>query len=260
MKRPLILVTNDDSVHSKGIKTLVEIVKPFGDVVVVSSEVPMSGKSSAITVSDPLRIRAELQNADSVKVFATTGTPVDSVKMAFGNLLERIPDLVVSGINHGSNASVNVIYSGTLGAVLEACMHGVPAIGFSLLDHAVDADFTPSIPYIKTIIEDVLANGLPDGVCLNVNIPNVSAEEIKGVKVCTQADAYWTDSFAERFDPHGFPYYWLTGTCVCKNKTPETDLWALENNYISVVPTQVDMTAHTMIQKLEERYASIEKK
>ncbi|MDL2314758.1 5'/3'-nucleotidase SurE [Bacteroidales bacterium OttesenSCG-928-C19] len=260
MNRPLILVTNDDSVHSKGIKTLVDIVKQFGDVVVVSSEMPMSGKSSAITVGDPIRIRETVQNGDSVKVYAVTGTPVDCVKIAFGNLLDRRPDLVVSGINHGSNASVNVIYSGTLGAVLEACMHGVPAIGFSLLDHSGNADFTPGIPYISQIVEDVLKNGLPKGSCLNVNIPKIPAEEIKGIKVCSQADSYWTDSFEKRMDPYGVPYYWLTGISVCENKTPETDLWALENGYVTVVPTQVDMTDYKMIKTLETRYAGTEKK
>lgn len=250
-KKPLILVCNDDGIFAPGIRALVNIVKEIGDVIVVAPDKPQSGKGMAITISHPLRYR-KVEFEGAKEAYSCDGTPVDCMKLAIRKILKQKPDLVVSGINHGSNSSVNVIYSGTMSAALEGSMERVPSIGFSLLDHSIDADFTPSSKYVKQICEEALKNGLPDFVCLNVNIPNTKEEYIKGIKVCRQANGNWTEEFEEREDPNGDIYFWLKGTFHNYDKgKQDTDIWALENNYVSVVPTHYDMTSHQTIHRLK---------
>lgn len=250
-KKPLILVTNDDGITAPGIRALIDVMNEIGDVVVVAPDSPQSGMGHAITINstlycDPVTIN---KNA-SQKEFSCSGTPVDCVKMASREILDRKPDLCVSGINHGSNSAINVIYSGTMSAAVEAGIEGIPAIGFSLLDYAMDANFEPSKKYIKTIVKNVLKNGLPKGVVLNVNIPKLSEAEIKGVKICRQANAHWVEEFDKRTNPMGRDYYWLSGKFINEDKGEDTDEWALHNGYISIVPTQFDLTAHHFIQEL----------
>lgn len=247
--RPLILVCNDDGVTAPGIQALTEVASQYGDVVVVAPDKPQSGMGHAITINSTLRIHRHTQE-EGKEIYSTSGTPVDCVKLAVNEILGRQPDLIVSGINHGSNASVNVIYSGTMSAAIEGCMEGIPSIGFSLMDHSIDADFTASAHYADIIIKEVLNNGLPQGVCLNVNIPKLHLEEIAGIKVCRQAIANWEEEFEERKDPFGGKYYWMTGKFVNYDKGTDTDVEALKNGYVSVVPTQFDLTAHTAIESI----------
>lgn len=250
-KRPLILVTNDDGITAPGIRNLIEVMNTIGDVVVVAPDAPQSAMGHAITINDTLycnRIKVA-KNAPQIE-YSCSGTPVDCVKIAINELLDRKPDLLVSGINHGSNSAINVIYSGTMSAAVEAGTVGIPAIGFSLLDYSLEADFEPSKKYIKLMVEQCLEQGLPKGVVLNVNIPKLSASKIKGVKVCRQADAHWEEKFDKRTNPLGRDYYWLTGEFVNKDKGEDTDEWALANGYVSVVPVQYDMTAHHAIKDI----------
>jgi len=251
-KKPLILVTNDDGITAPGIAALVEVMKTMGDVVVIAPDKPQSGMGHAITINSTLRISKV--NIYGVKEeYSCTGTPVDCVKIAVNKLMSRKPDLCVSGINHGSNMSINVIYSGTMSAAVEGAIEGIPSIGFSLLDESIGADFKAAQKFVKKIVKTVLEKGLPKDVCLNVNIPRLKADEIKGIKICRQARANWIEELDERLDPAGKPYFWLTGKFDNFDKgKKDTDVWALENNYISVVPTQFDMTAHTSIKELEK--------
>jgi len=252
-KVPLIFVTNDDGFDAPGIKILTEIVKPLGDVVVVAPDRAHSGMGHAVTLTEPIRLKIIFES-EHYSEYAFSGTPVDCVKLALNNLLPRTPDLVVSGINHGANSSVNVIYSGTMAAAIEGALGGVTSIGFSLLDYAYHADFCQAKDYIRKIITDVLASDAEKGSCLNVNIPAVPMADIKGIKVCRQAKGHWTEKFDERLDPHNRKYYWLTGTFHHHEISPDTDLWALENNYISIVPITLDYTRHEHIaffKKLE---------
>jgi 5'-nucleotidase len=251
-KRPLILVTNDDGITAPGIATLVDVMKTLGDVVVVAPDKPQSGMGHAITINSTLRINKV--NIYGVKEeYSCTGTPVDCVKIAINKILKRKPDLVVSGINHGSNMSINVIYSGTMSAAVEGAIESVPSIGFSLLNESIDADFSASKKIVKIIAKQVLENGLPKGVCLNVNIPKVKSDEIKGIKVCRQAKANWVEELDERKDPSGKSYFWLTGRFENYDKgKKDTDVWALENQYVSIVPTQFDMTAHDSIKVISK--------
>jgi 5'-nucleotidase len=250
MKKPLILVTNDDGVLAPGIRALIKIAREFGKVVVVAPDKPQSGMGHAVTVASPLRYKKIHEEADYAE-YSCSGTPVDAVKLGEKVVLKTKPDLVLSGINHGSNAGINILYSGTMAAATEAAMTGIPSIGFSLLDYAHDADFKSGEPYIKTIISEVLQNGLPAHTCLNVNIPAVPFSEIKGIKVCRMGKGYWDELLEERFDPGNRPYYWLAGSFVSLDAEEGTDEWALRNNFISVVPIQLDMTAHFLIQKLK---------
>ena len=247
---PLILVTNDDGIFSPGIKFLSAIASRFGRVVVVAPNKPQSGMGHAITINSTLRIQKT--NYHKVEMeYACSGTPVDCVKMAVNHILKKRPDLVLSGINHGSNSSINVIYSGTMSAAIEGALEGTPSIGFSLCDYGIEADFTQAEKFISKIIQDSLNKGMPKGVCLNVNIPKLKTADFKGIKVVRQARANWVERFEERQDPYGRDYYWLTGEFV--NFEPEsldTDEWALANGYISVVPTQADMTAHGILKNL----------
>ena len=244
-KKPLILVTNDDGITAPGIRTLIAIAQEFGDVFVMAPDSPQSGKGHAITVNNTLYV-----NKISETEYSCSGTPVDCVKMAVHEILKQKPDLCISGINHGSNSSINVIYSGTMSAAVEAGIEGIPAIGFSLADFSWNADFEATQPFIRKIIESTLSNNLPKGVVLNVNFPKLPEKEIKGIKICRQANAMWIERFDKRQTPHGRDYYWLTGEFVNYDKGEDTDEWALANGYVSVVPVQFDLTAHHAIQTL----------
>lgn len=252
MKRPLILVTNDDGINAPGIRTLISVVKNIGDVIVVAPDSPQSGMGHAITINSTLHSSRITPKNSEIIEFSCSGTPADCVKLAINELMPRKPDLCVSGINHGSNSSINVIYSGTMSAAIEAGIEGVPAIGFSLLDYSWNADFSHSKDFIRKITLNALNNGIPKGVVLNVNIPAVKKSDIKGVKICRQAKAYWVEEFDKRKNPLGQEYYWLTGKFVNKDQGEDTDEWALKNNYISIVPVEFDLTAHHAIQGLNE--------
>lgn len=249
-KKPLILVTNDDGITAPGIRALIEVMTTIGDVVVVAPDSPQSAMGHAITLDSTLYIeQIEVKNKTHLE-YTCSGTPADCVKIAKNEILERRPDICVSGINHGSNSSINVIYSGTMSAAIEAGIEGIPAIGFSLLNYKWSANFDACKTFVKTITENVLKHGLPNGVVLNTNIPDVSKKDIKGIKVCRQARANWVEEFDKRKSPQGRDYYWLTGKFVNLDNGEDTDEWALANNYISVVPVQFDLTAHHCIQNL----------
>ena len=249
-KRPLILVTNDDGITAPGIRTLIDIMNEIGEVVVVAPDSPQSAMGHASTINSTLHCE-KIKVTDGPQIeYSCSGTPADCVKLAVNELLDRKPDLCVSGSNHGSNSSINVIYSGTMSAAVEAGIEGIPAIGFSLLDFNWNADFSPLKTYITQITKEALANGIPKDVVLNVNFPKLKKEEIKGIKICRQAKANWVEKFDKRTNPMGREYYWLTGTFVNEDKGEDTDEWALKEGYISLVPTQFDLTAHHSIQQL----------
>ena len=249
-ERPYILVCNDDGVFAPGIQTLISIMEELGDVIIVAPDSPQSGMGHAITIDATIRVN-NIFHADYKEIYSCTGTPVDCIKMAMNKFAKKTPDLIVSGINHGSNSSINVIYSGTMSAAMEGCIEGVPSIGFSLCNHSYEADFEPCKPYIKQIAAMVLEKGLPKGTCLNVNIPAISAEKIKGIKVCRQAKAFWDEELDERLDPRGGKYYWLTGVFKNLDEGADTDEWALFNDYISIVPIKVDFTAYEAMENLK---------
>ncbi|PWS29625.1 5'/3'-nucleotidase SurE [Pedobacter paludis] len=246
--KPNILVVNDDGITATGIKNLMEVMQEIGNVVVVAPDSPQSGMGHAITIGKPIRFdKVELY--PGVEMYKCSGTPVDCVKIAVNKIFKgKKPDLCVSGINHGLNNSINVIYSGTMSAAVEGAIEKIPSIGFSLDDFAADADFSFTKKYIKTICEQVLEHGLPEGTLLNVNFPK--GDQLKGIKICRQANAKWAEDFEERIDPYKRPYYWLTGVFQNFDKGEDTDVWALENNYVSIVPVQFDLTAHHAIQML----------
>ena len=244
MERPLILVTNDDGINAPGIRTLISIMKDIGDIVVVAPDSPQSGMGHAITINSTLHSSRITPKDSEITEYSCSGTPADCVKLAINELMPRKPDLCVSGINHGSNSSINVIYSGTMSAAIEAGIEGVPAIGFSLLDYRWNADFEQSKNFISMITLNALNNGIPKGVVLNVNIPSVRKSDIKGVKICRQAMAYWIEEFDKRKNPLGQEYYWLTGKFINEDQGEDTDEWALNNNFISIVPVKFDLTAH----------------
>ena len=247
MSKPLILVTNDDGMFAPGIRNLIEVARDFGEVVVVAPNSPQSAKGHAITIEDPLRLHS-VDVFNGLEAYECSGTPVDCVKLAKNVLLkDRRPDLCLSGINHGSNASINIIYSGTLSAAMEASIEGIPSIGFSLLDYSLDADFRASKVIVKRILEYALEHKMSGCNLFNVNIPNLPYDEIKGIKVCRQAEGNWREEFIEAADPRGQKYYWLTGRFVTDDLAKDTDLWALENGFVSVVPSGHDLTIHTAI-------------
>ncbi len=252
MKKPLILVTNDDGITAPGLRSLVSYMKEIGEVVVVAPDSPQSGMGHAITIDNTLYSKKVMIDLDDDKTleYSCSGTPADCVKLGLQEILNKKPDIVVSGINHGSNSSINVIYSGTMSAAIEAGIEGIPAIGFSLCDYTWEANFDHAKDAIQTIVKEALKNGIPTGVVLNVNIPKLEKEAIKGIKVCRQAKANWKEKFDKRTSPMGKEYYWLTGEFELLDKGEDTDEWALANDYISVVPTQFDLTAHHAIQKL----------
>lgn len=249
-KKPLILITNDDGHNAPGIQYLTKLMKTLGEVVVVSSEQSQSAMGHAITMKVPLYFK-ETSGLTGHKEFITNGTPADCIKLGLHKILDRKPDLVVSGINHGSNSSINIIYSGTMAAALEAAMGGIPSIGFSLQDFAHDADFSGIDNYVLNISKYVINKGLPEGISLNVNFPILNGNPYKGMKICRQSKAYWKEDFNERFDPRtNKPYYWLTGTFHILEDEKDTDEWALAHYYVSVVPVQFDFTAHGVIDQL----------
>ncbi len=250
MEKPLILVTNDDGISAPGIRTLIAVMAEIGDVVVVAPDKPQSAMGHAITINNTLYLNKTSSENAEITEYNCSGTPVDCVKLAVNEILHRKPDLCVSGINHGSNSSINVIYSGTMSAAVEAGIEGIPAIGFSLLDYDWNADFNPVKTHVKKIALEVLKKGMPEGVILNVNMPKLSEVDIKGIKICRQAKATWVERFDKRKTPQGKDYYWLTGEFVNQDKGEDTDEWALANGYISIVPVQFDMTAHHTIQQL----------
>ncbi len=253
-KERVIFLTNDDSYRSKGFAAAIEVARQFGKVIAVAPDAPQSGMSQAITIYNPLYLR-KVREEEGVTVYSLNGTPVDCVKIAFDHLLcDQKIDLAISGINHGSNAAVNVLYSGTMGAAIEAAFYNIPSIGLSLTDHALDADFEGAVKYGTQIIEAVLSNEeLPRSLCLNVNIPNIPCEEIKGVQVSRQTRGYWREEFYKRTDPHGRDYFWLTGAFSnAEPQAEDTDEWALANGYVSVVPVQVDLTAYAQLEQLKQ--------
>ena len=249
-KRPLILVTNDDGISAPGIRTLISAMNEIGDVVVVAPDSPQSAMGHAITINSTLHCNSiKIDDGPQIE-YSCSGTPAYCVKLGINEILDRKPDICVSGINHGSNSSINVIYSGTMSAAVEASVEGVPAIGFSLLDYNWNADFSQIREHVIKITKKALKEGIPKGNALNVNFPKLKKEEIKGIKVCRQANAYWIEKFDKRTNPQGREYYWLTGEFINKDKGSDSDEWALENGYISIVPIKFDMTDHDNISKL----------
>lgn len=255
MSKPLILVTNDDGITAKGILTLVNVMKQLGEVLVVAPNSPQSGMGHAITVGETLRLK-ESFIFEGVKAYECSGTPADCVKMARHFVLkDKVqPDVVVSGVNHGSNTSISVLYSGTMSAAIEGAIEGTPAIGFSLCDYSHDADFSHTEEFIKKITQQVLKKSLPKGTALNVNFPPLQNEKLKGIRICRQANAKWVEEFVQRLDPNGRSYFWMTGNFVNFDKGEDNDEWAIANNYVAVVPCQFDLTAHTAIPVLNEEW------
>lgn len=255
-EEPVILITNDDGVSAPGIRNLVEAIKDLGKVVVVAPDKPQSGMGHAITIGHPLRL-VKVNTFDGVDAWQCSGTPVDCVKLAVDKVLHRKPDLCVSGINHGANHSINVIYSGTMSAAVEAAIESIPSVGFSLLDHSIEADFTAARKYARIIVQKMLSTKLDKHTVLNVNFPVVGEDLIKGIKICRQAYAKYEEDFIERNDPTGRMYYWLTGEFVNFDKGKDTDVWALSNNYVSVVPVQFDLTNYTQKAILEKIWKGV---
>ena len=254
-KKPLILVSNDDGITAKGIRALVEVVSELGEVVVVAPDSPQSGMGHAITIGNMLRMD-KVDIFKGIESYQCSGTPADCVKLAKHQLLKgRLPDLVVSGINHGANHSISILYSGTMSAAMEGAIEGLPSIGFSLCDYSANADFTAAKKYVKQVCETVLADGMPENTVLNVNIPAVAAEEIKGIKICRQARARYQENFEERMDPYGRRYFWLQGDFVMLDKGEDTDVFALNHNYVSVVPSVFDLTAYHHLADLGRRFS-----
>lgn len=252
MGKPLILVTNDDGITAPGIRSLIDMMKPFGDIYVVAPDSPQSAMGHAITINSTLNLEEMRLKGGAEKEWSCSGTPVDCVKIACDKILPRKPDLCVSGINHGSNSSINVIYSGTMSAAVEAGIEGVPAIGFSLCDLSYHADFSAAEEFVKQIVKEALTKRIPKGVVLNVNIPKLPKEELKGIRICRQAEARWDEEFEQRTDPRGRDYFWMTGHFVNMDNGKDTDEWALENGYISVVPVQFDLTAYHALENLKK--------
>lgn len=257
-KKPLILISNDDGISAKGINNLIDFVKDLGEVVVVAPSFPQSGMGHAITIHEHIRLD-KFHRPDGIEAYQCSGTPVDCVKLAKHHILkDRKPDLVLSGINHGSNSSVSVIYSGTMSAAIEGAMEGIPAIGFSLCDYHPDADFEPCRPYVQQIVKAALKGNFPDHVALNVNFPNSFFGKIKGIKICRQANARWKEEFENRKDPHGRDYFWLTGSFTNLDKGEDTDEAALNQGFVSVVPCQFDLTAHGALSQVNEMLKATE--
>lgn len=250
MSDRMILVTNDDGVHAPGLEALAAIMRHYGTVTIVAPQESQSGMGHAVTVRHPLRIR-KYEETPGFARYSCNGTPADAVKLGLQVVLKAKPDLIVSGINHGSNASINILYSGTMAAVLEGAIMGIPSIGFSLTDYSHYADFSACENYVRKVVGNVLEHSLPQGTCLNVNIPAVAADQIKGMRVCRQGQGMWVEEFDERLDPHHRHYYWLTGIFTSTADGMDSDDWALKNNYVSVVPVHVDLTAHQFMETIK---------
>lgn len=245
----LILVTNDDGVDAPGIKKLTAIAQHFGKVIVVCPDTGRSGQSHAVTMNVPLRRRL-IHKDNELEIHISNGTPVDCVKLALHGLMDRKPDLLLSGINHGANSSVNVFYSGTMAAVLEGCMLQIPSLGFSTFENCYDFDMSILENDISNIIRKVIVNGLPERTCLNVNFPE-HYDPSKGLKVCRMGHAFWKEEFEERLDSHNSPYYWLKGTFVPLEYGEDSDIWAIKHGYAAVVPVKPDITAHHTIEHIK---------
>lgn len=243
-----ILITNDDGIAAPGIKALTEVMHELGEIFIIAPDSAQSGMGHAITINSTLELKHIPGFLGTENAYSCTGTPVDCVKMGIHELIKTRPDLCVSGVNHGSNSSINVIYSGTMSAAVEGGIEGIPSIGFSLCDYSWDANFENIKPFIKKIALEVLEKGLPEGVILNVNFPKT--DNIKGIKICRQAKAAWEEEFDKRTNPMGKEYYWLTGKFVNYDNGEDTDEWALANDYISIVPVHFDLTAYHAIQQL----------
>lgn len=254
-EKPVILITNDDGITAPGIMNLVEAVKDLGKIIVVAPDKPQSGMGHAITIGQPLRLH-KMHTFGDIESYACTGTPVDCVKLAVDKVLHRKPDLCLSGINHGANHSINVIYSGTMSAAVEAAIESIPSAGFSLLDYNIEADFTGAKKYARAVVEKMLTTKLDKHTVFNVNIPSVPEELLNGIMVCKQAYAKYEEDFVERVDPNGRKYYWLTGEFVNFDKGTDTDVWALANNYVSVVPVQFDLTNYVLMNRLKKLWKS----
>lgn len=248
MGKPLILISNDDGVNAKGLNELIGALCGMADIWVMAPDGPRSGKACAMTSECPVRYSL-VSKREGVLVCQCTGTPVDCIKLAL-EVMPKSPHLIIGGINHGDNSSVNVHYSGTMGVVIEGCLKGIPSIGFSLCDHSADADFSPVLPYVQKIVSEVLLHGLPEGVCLNVNAP--VAKHYKGVRVCRQTKGVWRNEWKRCLHPKGGEYFWLTGNYeALESETADTDHWALENGYIAITPTKIDVTAYHVMDELE---------
>lgn len=246
--KKLILITNDDGVRASGLTELIKMASKYGDVVVVAPDGARSGQSNAITMTQPLYLQ-HISQTDNVQIYQFSGTPTDCVKLALNSVLERKPDIILSGINHGSNASINVIYSGTMGAVLEGCSQGITSIGFSLCDHSLHADFSMAFPYFELILKRAISHSFPQGVCLNVNAP---LGKIKGILVCRQSKGFWKEDFEEYQTPMGQPFYLMSGRFTnLEPNDSETDEWALANGYVSIVPTTYDITHYDSLKWLK---------
>ncbi|TAN18282.1 MAG: 5'/3'-nucleotidase SurE [Chitinophagaceae bacterium] len=252
--KPVILVTNDDDITAPGIHALVDSVRSLGTVVVVAPDRAQSGMGHAITIGVPLRMNKVNLFGDDIEAWQCSGTPVDCVKLARDKILHRVPDICLSGINHGANHSINIIYSGTMSAATEAAIEGITSIGFSTLDYNFEADFTVPKKVAYKFTKRVLEDKTLHGALFNVNIPVVPEEHLKGIRICRQAKAKWDEDFDERRDPHGEKYYWLTGNFKNMDEGEDTDVWALENNYVSVVPVQFDLTNYKLKKELEKRW------
>jgi 5'-nucleotidase len=257
-KRPVILITNDDGITAPGILNLIEAVKDLGKVVVVAPDKPQSGMGHAITIGVPLRLN-KVNMFEGIESYQCTGTPVDCVKLAVDKVLHSKPDICLSGINHGANHSINVIYSGTMSAAVEAAIESIPAIGFSLLDYSLEADFTAARKYTRMIVKQMLETPPEKHTVLNVNFPIGTPDEIKGIKICRQAYAKYEEDFIERTDPHGRRYYWLTGEFVNFDNGTDTDVWALANKYVSIVPVQFDLTHYKQKEQFENTWTILSK-
>ena len=251
-KRPLILVTNDDGISAPGIRTLISAMNELGDVIVVAPDSPQSAMGHAITINSTLQCnQVKIDDGPQIE-YSCSGTPADCVKLGINEILDRKPDVCVSGVNHGSNSSINVIYSGTMSAAVEASIEGIPAIGFSLLDYSWNANFNEIKKYLINITKQALLNGIPKGNALNVNFPKLKEKDIKGIKICRQANAYWVEKFDKRVNPQGKEYYWLTGEFINKDNGHDSDEWALANGFISIVPVKFDLTDHENISYIKK--------
>jgi 5'-nucleotidase len=248
----LFLLTNDDGIGARGLSALIEIARPFGDLFVIAPEEGQSGMSHAITVKYPIRVK-KIREEEGLVFYSSNGTPVDCVKLALSKLLNRKPDMILSGVNHGANSSTSVIYSGTMAAAIEGCINGIPAIGFSLLDYSPEAEFSSIRKYARIVLEMALEKGFPEDICLNVNFPVNTYKKIRGIRICRQNKGLWHEEFEHRRDPQNRDYYWLTGEF--QNLEPDamdTDEWALQHNYVSIVPTHVDMTSYNALDSLKD--------
>jgi 5'-nucleotidase len=254
-EEPIILVTNDDGITAPGIRSLIEAMKGLGKIIVVAPDSPQSGMGHAITIGKPLRMN-KVDLFEGIDAYQCSGTPVDCVKLATNQILHRKPDICVSGINHGLNSSINVIYSGTMSAAMEAAIEGVPSVGFSLADFSFEADFSVAKNVARKVVVKMLEDSLAPNTLFNVNIPKVKESEFKGIKICRQADAKWGESFEHRKDPHGKDYYWMVGNFICKDEGTDTDIYALHHQYASLVPVQFDLTDHKMKEIFSKRWGN----